>query len=338
MKKKLLFGLFLFVLCMQGRASDFYIHVSGTGDTGKEASMYEMKFTILSEEEVKLDAYIVLYNTRPIDFSCPKYVSHEGISYRVTEIGSNAYRGNGLWTYVQIPATVTKIASDFIAGALLNYCEVHPDNPVYSSKDGIMFSKDGKTAFFIPRKIDSERIIPEGVEHINEYAGYELYSDFGIYSTIILPSSLRSIGQKAFYNNYEKVSVIKICALEPPLSGEDVFSSLTYEETILMVPEESLQAYRANSVFGKFQKIQTYPDEKNNPNGLNALSQKTGILEIYSPGKNTLLLVMESDTNLPLYRMDGTWIGLLNLKKGENTIQNLSSGYYLIDKVKVQVK
>ena len=74
---------------------------------------------------------------------------------------------------------------------------VDEDNPYFTVIDGVMFSKDMKTLISYPSsKQDKEYIIPEGILKIgkNAFNGNEYIE------RVILPSSLKVIGDKAFYS------------------------------------------------------------------------------------------------------------------------------------------
>lgn len=336
MKNNLLLIAFLFIISLQGNASDITTYSFGTGDSGKEALISTRSYTIISQNEVRLDAFRVYYHTRPVTFYCPDRVVDSGVTYEVTEIGSQAYSGNGCWTGVEIPASVTKIASDFLRCSYISYCWVSLENPVYKSVDGALLSKDGKTIFYIPQH-NEEYVVPEGVEHINDYAGYGIYREYGVRSKLVLPASLQSIGKESLKGGYGGVDTIQMRTNEPPQVDESTFSSTVYGTTTLLVPDGSLQAYLDDPIFGNFVSILAY-DSNGNLLGLDAPLQSDCIQEAYSPAKGFLLLKMGSDCSLPLYRIDGILIRSLDLQKGENIVTGLSSGCYLLAGMKLWVE
>ncbi len=60
--------------------------------------------------------------------------------------------------------------------------------------DGVLFSADGKTLLHCPRDKTGEYVVPDGVEHIADYAFYKCEALLAV----TLPEGLRTIGQKAF--------------------------------------------------------------------------------------------------------------------------------------------
>lgn len=73
--------------------------------------------------------------------------------------------------------------------------EVDKDNPYYSSVNGCLMSKDGKTLIVAPGGLD-ELIIPEGCEEIGEESIYMSYEK------IVIPSSVSSIHECNFIREY----------------------------------------------------------------------------------------------------------------------------------------
>jgi hypothetical protein len=82
----------------------------------------------------------------------------------VTEIGYRAFESCKGLTSVHIPGSVAEIGE-----GVFGYCErltsitVAPDNPAYSSKDGILFDKTGTELLAFPAGRQGEYAIPAGV-------------------------------------------------------------------------------------------------------------------------------------------------------------------------------
>lgn len=71
--------------------------------------------------------------------------------------------------------------------------EAEDGNKYYSSKDGILYSKDGKILIKCPEKKTGDIIVPEGVEYIQQEAF--IASEI---TSVKFPSSLRKVGANAF--------------------------------------------------------------------------------------------------------------------------------------------
>ena len=116
----------------------------------------------------------------------------------VTEVGDSAYIFcNGLTT-VTIPASVTKIGKGaFDHCDSLKSISVSPDNPSYSSVDGVLFNKDKtKLILYPPKKEGNVYSIPISVTEIGEKA----FEDCRSLRAITIPDGVTSIGDGAFDN------------------------------------------------------------------------------------------------------------------------------------------
>jgi hypothetical protein len=113
----------------------------------------------------------------------------------MTEIGEDAFRCSSL-TKVKIPENITTIGDfAFEDCESLDAIEADRSNTHYCTKDGVLYSKDGKTLLCYPvgRNGDSFAI-PEGVENI----GSRAFAFCGSLKSVSIPSSAASIGEDAF--------------------------------------------------------------------------------------------------------------------------------------------
>ena len=103
----------------------------------------------------------------PIMSSSQDPGSEEYFLNGVTEITRAMLAGYTAITTITIPASVTSVADDAFGG-LPNLCsiEVDPANPYFTSLDGVLFSKDGKTLIRYPRAKSGDYAIPNGVTGI----------------------------------------------------------------------------------------------------------------------------------------------------------------------------
>jgi hypothetical protein len=113
----------------------------------------------------------------------------------VTGIGSYAFFGcNGLLS-VTIPKSVVAIGdAAFSACRGLSAITVAPDNPFYSSLDGVLFNKSRTTLISFPGAKAGTYTIPNSVTNIGDAAFFDCAS----LTSITIPNSVTSIGSEAF--------------------------------------------------------------------------------------------------------------------------------------------
>ena len=113
----------------------------------------------------------------------------------VTSIGSCAFHGCSSLTSITIPNSVTSIGIAFDWCKKLTQINVDTANTVYSSVNGVLFSKDKTELIRYPEgKADTSYAIPNGVTSIGYWAFCDCYS----LTSITIPDSVTSIGTMAF--------------------------------------------------------------------------------------------------------------------------------------------
>ena len=112
---------------------------------------------------------------------------------------------------IYLPSTLRSMARYVFTHSMnLRHIEVHPNNPIFSSRDGILYRDQGTTLVFAPIQLDArEIIVPEGVKNIVDYA-FENNSK----QSISLPSTLISVAKDAFsFSRFQTIQVNSIDTL-----------------------------------------------------------------------------------------------------------------------------
>jgi len=127
----------------------------------------------------------------------------------VIEIGSRAFGNCSGLTAVTIGSSVTTIDDDaFSACNGLTSIEVVPDNPSYSSKNGVLFSKNKVRLIIYPGGKQGAYTIPSSVIEI----GSSAFANCDGLTAVTIPSSVTKIGYSAFWSCIGLTSVISLSA------------------------------------------------------------------------------------------------------------------------------
>lgn len=119
---------------------------------------------------------------------------------------------------VTLPATVQLVEPGAFVNALwLETIEVSPDNPWYTSVDGVLYTKDKTTLVAYPPGRDDTHIdVPAGVKEISSYA---FFSNRSLHS-VSLPFGVERIGRCAFAD----CVYLKTVTLPPTLREVEIYA------------------------------------------------------------------------------------------------------------------
>lgn len=175
------------------------------------------------------------------DIVIPSTVTYEGVTYKVTEIASEAFSECYEVEHVHIENGV-----EIIGGMAFWNCQGlhHIDLP--STLKEIDYH-----AFEYCVGL-TEMIIPEGVTTI----AWRVFNYCTSINTLVLPSTLLSIGEGAFAENWA-LSRIECDATTPPQLAGYTF----YDPVVLYVPEGCVDAYRNAEYWSNISNIKEFPFE-----------------------------------------------------------------------------
>jgi hypothetical protein len=124
-----------------------------------------------------------------------RYLRSVKLPATLKSVGSYAFWKSLSLSNIYIPASLTDLSAKAFSEGGMSAYEVSPDNPVYSSEDGIMFNKDKTELLHFPAKKQVESFsIPEKVEKIGELA-----FECNQLNEVIFHDKLLSIDDYAFF-------------------------------------------------------------------------------------------------------------------------------------------
>ena len=176
--------------------SDGELVISGTGAVGsfgiyvgddKKLSFNDKVKKITIKEGIITLSFAAFY-----DFESLESVS---LPESLEVIDSFVFNSSDL-SELYIPSNVKTIEEpDTINSAYFERFVVSPKNKVFSSQDGILFSRDKKVLYAYPGgKTEKSYTVPDGVERIADYAFFCCYD----LETLKFPQSLSFVGSYAF--------------------------------------------------------------------------------------------------------------------------------------------
>jgi len=169
------------------------------------------------------------------------YVSENGIlrlPENCTAIGKGEFSHvEGKVEELYVGAGILEIEPGAFLGLRdLSYIDVDWKNPVYTTMNCSLYTKDGKCLIASPNALTGLCRVHAGTEALEAYAFYES----GI-STLILPENLKEIGSFAFGRS---LKILRFQGITPPKSlKREAFAGIS-EELIIEVPEEALETYQ----------------------------------------------------------------------------------------------
>ena len=261
-------------------------------------------------------------------------ISKIALPDKLISIGEEAFALCYKPTKITIPASVEVIGLNaFYCCTSMNEIIVSPENEIYTSIDGVLFSKDTKTLINYPKgKSGSEYTVPDSVTSLEAYSFFSCDS----LERVFIPDSVTQIGDCAFYN------CVKLANISIPSTvksiGERVFenceklTSIIIPDTVTSIEERAFYCCSemtsifipasvssiGNNAFGncdKLKEITVSDDNKYYTSKEGVLFDKSmSKLICYPEGKEgTSYTIPESVTSLEPYALQGSSLNTIQL-------------------------
>ena len=261
-------------------------------------------------------------------------ISKIALPDKLISIGEEAFALCEKLTKIEIPASVEVIGLNaFYCCTSMNEIIVSPDNEIYTSIDGVLFSKDMKTLINYPKgKSGSEYTVPDSVTSLEAYSFFSCDS----LERVFIPDSVTQIGDCAFYecSNLTEVPIPKTIKS----IGNGVFenceklTSIIIPDTVTSIEERAFYCCSemtsifipasvssiGNNAFGncdKLKEITVSDDNKYYTSKEGVLFDKSmSKLICYPEGKEgTSYTIPESVTSLEPYALQGSSLNTIQL-------------------------
>lgn len=208
-------------------------------------------------------------------------------------LADSSYYRNAEVTSVNIPASVTHIGC-YVFGHCFKLAAINvsPDNPVYKSIDGVVYTKDGKTLVLCPAGKSGNFIVPQQAASMAPFAFFSCkklkkitlpagtteipdgaFAGCWGLEDVVMPQGLKRIGRRAFDGTiiqqmnfptsmeyiadsaFVNTSIVEVNlkVTEPFELGEEVFSEI--HVTRLNVPAAGLAKFKSHPKWGRFGRI-----------------------------------------------------------------------------------
>ncbi len=197
------------------------------------AAKEEQEFTI--PEEVRKIAGLA--------FASNYFLMEVMLGDHLEEVGSYAFARCSCLSFVSLPAQTTRLgASPFHDCTMLLEIEVDPNNPCYSSIDGILYNKEQTQLIQYPAGLyDDFYKVPDTVREIAENACYDAQD----LEVLKIPAGVRKIGDMAFAF-CDQLRDVEIRVADPAQVevGLMAFFSVAGTLRTLRVPKGSSKLYK----------------------------------------------------------------------------------------------
>jgi hypothetical protein len=244
---------------------------------------------------------------------------------------------------IDIPASVTFIGSSaFQECARLTAINIHKDNTVYSSEEGVWYDKAKTSIIVYPvMKSGTSFIIPATVKKIESGAFYKSKLE-----SVTIPNSVQEIGVNAFWLSSQLTSLtlpksvqlideyafhectgltdVTVEWATPLAIHENVFDKVNTSDVTLHVPKGTTALYKAVDVWKDFGEYKEYE-----PSGIGAIENQT--LKVFSSNGALYITGLRPGETLNIYNLAGQLIYKGVAKAEEELVSLDAQGVYIIE-------
>ncbi len=179
------------------------------------------------------------------------YYKENGVEYTTSddELPAKAFYRCDRLTQILLPKNLKTVgdAPFALCSSLDSVSLPAADGQQFMVDNGVVYSSDGKQVITCLPYVSGAMKIAKGVENIHDAA----FAGCTRLSSVVLPSSLRTIGKNGFYYCHA-LSEIRSYAVEPPTVGDDAFYGIDTTVTKLFVRHNCSQAYKTANVWKSF--------------------------------------------------------------------------------------
>jgi hypothetical protein len=175
----------------------------------------------------------------------------------VTRMNVSAFSHCTGLTSIRIPASVTDLRRDDFYPCDLKI-ELTPDNPAYTSVDGVILNKEKTAIVYFPSNRKGCYVIPDGVTVIGRHD----FSNSSDLTSVTIPASVTHIVEDCFLFSRDKLTLILLGHTPPSLSMEGSPAFGLPRNTPIFVPATAVKIYRQAKGWSKFNNIRRYRKRK----------------------------------------------------------------------------
>lgn len=174
---------------------------------------------------------------------------------RLTSLGTNALSDTRIQS-LYIPADLASIDGSGYQNSSLREITANADNLNYFTKDGVLYNKSTGALLTFPQSKSGAWTTPSFLSTLPVGA----LQNCSQISSVTLSAEIDSIGSLAF-NGCAGLKSLLVQTADVPQTATDAFNGVGKSTTLVFVPSEAVDAYKADETWGAFRMLQAFPTE-----------------------------------------------------------------------------